>query len=89
MKLHHCADARSLRALWAIEELGVDCELVTLPFPPRVRDKAFLEQNPPGTVPLLVDGETRMSESPGSSPSGRDAGEQSRRELPSRDPTAP
>ncbi|WP_292177927.1 glutathione S-transferase N-terminal domain-containing protein [Brevundimonas sp.] len=46
-----------------MEELGVDCELVTLPFPPRVRDKAFLEQNPLGTVPLVVDGETRMSES--------------------------
>lgn len=63
MKLYHCADARSLRPLWAIEELGVDCELVALPFPPRVRDKAFLEQNPLGTVPLLIDGETRMSES--------------------------
>ncbi len=63
MKLYHCADARSLRPLWAIEELGVDCELVTLPFPPRVRDKAFLEHNPLGTVPLLVDGETRMTES--------------------------
>lgn len=63
MKLYHCADARSLRPLWAIEEMGIDCELVVLPFPPRARDKSFLEENPLGTVPLLVDGDTRMTES--------------------------
>lgn len=34
-----------------------------LPFPPRHLAKDYLEDNPLGTVPLLVDGETRMTES--------------------------
>jgi len=63
MKLYHCYNARSFRALWAIEELGLDCELVVLRFPPRVHEKSYLGENPLGTVPLLVDGETRMTES--------------------------
>ncbi len=63
LTLWHCQDARSFRALWALEELGLDYELRVLPFPPRVHDKAYLAQNPLGTVPLLVDGETRMTES--------------------------
>lgn len=63
MKLYHCYNARSFRALWAIEELDLDCELVVLPFPPRVYEKSYLGENPLGTVPLLVDGETRMTES--------------------------
>ena len=61
--LHHCADARSFRALWALEEAGVDYDLKVLPFPPRVRAREFLDINPFGTIPLLVDGESRMTES--------------------------
>ncbi len=34
-----------------------------LPFPPRVHQRAFLALNPLGTVPLLLDGDTRMTES--------------------------
>ncbi len=63
LTLWHCADARSFRALWALEELGLDYELRTLRFPPRAFDKGYFEENPLGTVPLLVDGETRMTES--------------------------
>ena len=36
MKLWHCAGARSLRPLWALEEMGLDYELEVLPFPPRM-----------------------------------------------------
>ncbi len=61
--LYHCADARSFRALWALEELGLPYELKLLPFPPRIRAPEYLEVNPLGTIPYLVDGETRMSES--------------------------
>lgn len=61
--LYHCADARSFRALWMLEELGLPCELRMLPFPPRVFSKGYLETNPLGTVPLLIDGEIRLSES--------------------------
>ena len=61
--LYHCRDARSFRPLWALEELGLDYDLKLLPFPPRFLAREFLEENPLGTIPLLVDGETRMTES--------------------------
>lgn len=61
--LWHCTDARSFRVLWALEELGLAYELKLLPFPPRVLQKDYLGENPLGTVPLLVDGGTRMTES--------------------------
>lgn len=63
IKLYHCVDARSFRALWALEELGLEYELEILPFPPRVRAREYLEVNPLGTVPYLVDGEAKMTES--------------------------
>lgn len=61
--LYHCMSARSFRVLWTLEELGMDYQLVMLPFPPRLQAPAFLEDNPAGTVPLLVHGQTRMTES--------------------------
>jgi glutathione S-transferase len=61
--LYHCANARSFRVLWMLEELGAAYRLEMLPFPPRVLHPDYLKINPQGTVPLLVDGETRMTES--------------------------
>lgn len=61
--LYHCRDARSFRPLWALEELDLDYDLKLLPFPPRFHAREFLEENPLGTIPLLVDGDTRMTES--------------------------
>ncbi|QIQ85884.1 glutathione S-transferase family protein [Erythrobacter sp.] len=58
-----CARSRGLRATWAAEEAGVDIDLRVLPFPPRYKAPEFMEENPLGTVPLLVDGEARMTES--------------------------
>ena len=63
MILYHCQDARSFRPLWALEELGLDYELKMLPFPPRVLQRDYLGLNPLGTIPLFLDGETRMTES--------------------------
>ncbi len=63
MKLYHCELSRSVRVLWVLEELGLDYELDTMPFPPRVFQKSFKEINPLGTVPYFVDGETKMTES--------------------------
>ncbi|MEY8840666.1 glutathione S-transferase family protein [Cribrihabitans sp. XS_ASV171] len=63
LQLWHCKDARSFRALWSLEELGLDYELRMLPFPPRALRKDYLSENPLGTIPLLVDGSTRMTES--------------------------
>lgn len=61
--LYHCVSARSFRPLWTLEELGLEYELRMLPFPPRVHDKTYLETNPLGTVPALLDGQLHMSES--------------------------
>ena len=65
MKLYHSVDARSLRPLWALEEMGLPYELEVLPFPPRVLKKDFLALNPLGTIPYLIDGDIRMTESSG------------------------
>ncbi|MDB5430212.1 MAG: glutathione S-transferase [Caulobacter sp.] len=61
--LYHCFNARSFRPLWALEELGVAYDLRMLPFPPRARAKDYLAENPLGTIPLMVEGDTRMTES--------------------------
>jgi glutathione S-transferase len=61
--LHHCMSARSFRPLWALEETGIPYELVMLPFPPRLFARQYLEENSLGTVPLLVEGDVRMTES--------------------------
>jgi glutathione S-transferase len=61
--LHTCARSRGLRATWAAEEAGVDIDLRILPFPPRYLAPEYLDLNPLGTVPLLVDGATRLTES--------------------------
>jgi len=63
LKLYHCRDARSLRPLWALEELSIPYELINLEFPPRYKHKDYLEINPLGTVPTLVDGQLTMTES--------------------------
>ena len=61
--LYTCARSRGLRATWAAEEAGVEIDLKVLPFPPRYLAPEYLEINPLGTIPMLVEGETRMTES--------------------------
>lgn len=61
--LYHCWSARSFRALWTLEELGLTYRLEVLPFPPRALKPEYLEVNPLGTIPYLIDGATRMTES--------------------------
>ena len=63
IQLYHCPDARSFRALWALEELGLPYELHLLPFPPRAKAPEYLDVNPLGTIPALIDGPTLMTES--------------------------
>lgn len=61
--LYHCADARSFRALWALEEMELPYELTLMPFPPRARFEGYRDVNPLGTVPAcLIDGKL-MTES--------------------------
>lgn len=63
MKLWHCAGSRSLRPLWALEEMGLDYDIEILPFPPRVFQRDYLNVNSLGTVPYFVDGDVHMTES--------------------------
>jgi glutathione S-transferase len=63
MKLYHCPDARSLRPLWALEEMDLDYELINMDFPPRATYPGYLDLNPLGTVPTFIDGELTMTES--------------------------
>jgi glutathione S-transferase len=63
IQLFHCMSARSFRPLWTLEELELPYSLVMLPFPPRLHARSFLEINPLGTVPALVNGKVRMTES--------------------------
>jgi len=65
MKLYHCKDARSLRPLWTLEEMGLDYELVNMAFPPRFNYPGYLDINPLGTVPTFTDGDLTMTESSG------------------------
>ena len=63
MKLWHCHDARSLRALWALEEMNLEYDLEVMPFPPRFLHEGYLDINVLGTVPYFVDGDAHMTES--------------------------
>lgn len=62
--LYHCAGARSMRSLWLLHEMGLEFELVTIPFDmEHLRTPDYLAISPLGRVPCLVDGETRVFES--------------------------
>lgn len=61
--LYTCARSRGLRATWAAEEAEAEIDLRILPFPPRYLAPEYMAINPLGTVPMLVDGETKLTES--------------------------
>lgn len=62
----HCYNSRSLRPLWALEEMEIDYDLETMKFPPRFRHEGYKNLNILGTVPYFVDGESiSMTESTG------------------------
>ncbi len=64
-KLWHCYNARSLRALWTLEEMGIDYELEVMPFPPRYFVEGYKELNSLGTVPYFEHDGQSMTESTG------------------------
>ena len=65
IKLYHCHRARSMRPLWTLEEMGIGYELVVMDFPPRFTFEGYLDINPIGTVPTMIDGDITMTESAG------------------------
>ena len=65
IKLYCAPKTRSARAIWMLEEVGVDYEkeLVDLRSPERKDSADFRRASPMGKVPALADGELAMSES--------------------------
>ena len=64
LKLYACANSRSLRAAWALEEAGADYQYVPVDlFKGEGRAPQFLALNPAGKVPVLVDGDLTLTES--------------------------
>jgi glutathione S-transferase len=64
MKLYEFAPTRSIRVRWTLQELGVDFEAVTVNLiAGEHRSPEFLKINPAGKLPVLVDGDTILTES--------------------------
>ena len=64
MRLYEFAPTRSIRARWALQELGVDFEPITVNLIKGENQlPEFLQINPAGKVPVLVDGDLVLTES--------------------------
>ena len=64
MKLYEFAPTRSIRARWTLQELGVEFEAITVNLMAgEHRRPEFLKINPAGKLPVLVDGDTVLTES--------------------------
>lgn len=61
IKVFHSPRSRSLRVLWMLEEMGLPYEVE--PASLMQPSEAFLKVNPARTSPVLVDGETIITES--------------------------
>ena len=61
--VYYAPNARSLRVLWALEEMGAPYDVSRVQFPPRQRMPEYLDINPLGTIPAMVDGEVTLTES--------------------------
>ncbi|WP_175650613.1 glutathione S-transferase family protein [Pseudomonas sp. Marseille-P9899] len=61
--LYHSKDSRSLRCLWLLQELGLPHQVEWVAFPPQLKQPEYLQINPNGTVPYLIDGENALRES--------------------------
>lgn len=64
MRLYEFGPTRSIRVRWALQELGLDFEPVTVNLKAGEHRRAeFLKLNPAGKLPVLVDGDLVLTES--------------------------
>ena len=63
MKLFWAPQTRAQRAIWMLEEAGLEYELERVDLGSPDRSAAFLAASPMGKVPALIDGAVAMSES--------------------------
>ena len=61
--VYSAPNTRAIRVIWVLEEIGVKAEIKSMPYPPRKHAPDYFAVNPTGMVPLLIDGEVRLSES--------------------------
>jgi glutathione S-transferase len=61
--LYHVPTSRSLRVLWALEEMGTTVEVKSLGVRPRLHGPEYLAVNAAGTLPALIDGDRAIYES--------------------------
>ena len=67
IKIYSCDGSRGMRPIWTAEEMGLNYEVEMMPFPPRFLHKEFRDINILGTIPYMIDGDVRMTESVGMS----------------------
>ncbi len=64
MKIHHCPNTRSVRAVWLLEELELPYEVENYKLgDPSMRSPDYLKVHPMGRVPALEDGDVTIFES--------------------------
>jgi glutathione S-transferase len=64
MKLYEYGPSRAIRVRWTLQELGVDFDAITVNMMAgEHRSPEFLEINPAGKLPALVDGDLVLTES--------------------------
>jgi glutathione S-transferase len=61
--VYSAPNTRAIRVIWVLEEIGAKAEIRSMPYPPRQHAPDYFAVNPTGLVPLLIDGEVRLSES--------------------------
>ena len=62
-KLYGISGSRAIRSLWAIEEVGIEYEHVSVNFMDESKKPEYLAVNPNGRIPALQDGEVTLFES--------------------------
>ena len=63
IKIYATENSRAIRPIWTAEEMDLGYELIMMPFPPRILMKEYLDINILGTVPYMIDGNIKMTES--------------------------
>ena len=63
IKIYATENSRAIRPIWTAEEMGLEYDLIMMPFPPRVFMKEYLDINILGTIPFMIDGNIEMTES--------------------------
>ena len=62
-KLFGISASRAIRAIWGIEEVGIDFEQIPVDYGAGSKAADYLAVNPNGRIPALIDGEVTLFES--------------------------